>query len=53
MAAAQTAGGEGEAEAGRNRGEDCVHNCGYEREVRTVYITVGMRKKKRGLEETR
>ena len=32
MAAAQTAGGEGEAEAGRNRGEDCVHNCGYERE---------------------
>ena len=56
MAAAQTAGGEGEAEAGRNRGEDCVHSCGYERErkgereVWTVCTAVGMRERERGRE---
>ena len=28
-----------------NRGEDCLHNCGGEREVRTVCIAVGMRER--------
>ena len=55
MAAAQTAGGEGEAEAGRNRGEDCVHSCGYEREreVRTVCTAVGMRETERERESAK